>query len=25
MGEVRARNFVLEPRSVEQWLAMFGS
>ena len=25
MGEVRARNFVLEPRSAEQWLAMFGS
>lgn len=25
MGEVRSRNFVLEARGVEQWLAMFGS
>jgi glyoxylase-like metal-dependent hydrolase (beta-lactamase superfamily II) len=25
MGEVRARNYVLEDRSAEQWLAMFGS
>lgn len=25
MGEVRARNYVLEARSAEQWLAMFGS
>jgi glyoxylase-like metal-dependent hydrolase (beta-lactamase superfamily II) len=25
MGEVRARNFVLERKSPEQWLAMFGS
>lgn len=25
MGDVRARNYVLEPRSPEQWLAMFGS
>ncbi|HEY5111923.1 MAG TPA: MBL fold metallo-hydrolase [Acidimicrobiales bacterium] len=25
MGEVRRRNYVLEPRSSEQWLAMFAS
>jgi glyoxylase-like metal-dependent hydrolase (beta-lactamase superfamily II) len=25
MGDVRARNYVLEPRSLEQWLAMFAS
>jgi glyoxylase-like metal-dependent hydrolase (beta-lactamase superfamily II) len=25
MGEVRARNYILEPRSAEQWLAMYGS
>ena len=25
MGDVRARNYVLEPRSPEQWLAMFAS
>ena len=25
MGEVRARNYVLEPKSPDQWLAMFGS
>jgi len=25
MGDVRARNYVLEPRGPEQWLAMFGS
>jgi glyoxylase-like metal-dependent hydrolase (beta-lactamase superfamily II) len=24
MGEVRRENFVLAPRSAEQWLAMFG-
>ena len=25
MGEVRARNYVLAPKSQEEWLAMFAS